>query len=78
MSEIERFAPQIKVYIAHPSERRNGDLEKEPDLTGKDLVITTYGMLARIPWLRTRHWRMVVLDEASSRLDPASIKVPPV
>jgi superfamily II DNA or RNA helicase len=67
ISEIERFAPAITVYIAHPSEQRSPDwVEKEPDLTGKDLVITTYGMLARIPWLRTRLWRLVILDEAQA------------
>jgi non-specific serine/threonine protein kinase len=66
-AEIERFAPGIKVFIAHPSEMKNGNtLENEPDLTGRDLVITTYGMLARIPWLRTRKWRLVILDEAQA------------
>jgi len=66
-SEIERFAPAITVFVAHPSEHRSSEsLEKEPDLGGKDLVITTYGMLARIPWMRTRQWRLVVLDEAQA------------
>jgi hypothetical protein len=64
-SEIERFSPGITVFVAHPSEIK-GSLENEPDLTGRDLVITTYGMLARIPWLRTRTWRMVILDEAQA------------
>jgi non-specific serine/threonine protein kinase len=66
-SEIDRFAPEITVYVAHPSERKAGEnTEKAPDLTGFDLVVTTYGMLARIPWLRDRRWNLVILDEAQA------------
>ncbi|HZK83033.1 MAG TPA: DEAD/DEAH box helicase, partial [Humisphaera sp.] len=31
-----------------------------------DLVITTYGMLSRVTWLRERHWRLLILDEAQA------------
>ena len=31
-----------------------------------DLVITTYGMLTRQPWLRKRAWNLVILDEAQA------------
>ena len=66
-AEIVRFAPEITVFVAHPSERKAGDdPDAAPDLTGIDLVITTYGMLARIAWLRERKWHLVVLDEAQA------------
>jgi non-specific serine/threonine protein kinase len=66
-AEIERFAPEISVFVAHPSERKTTEAgETEPDLKGADLVITTYGMLARIPWLRERKWQLVILDEAQA------------
>jgi non-specific serine/threonine protein kinase len=65
-SEIQRFAPTLSIYVAHPSERRGDTGEEEPDLTGRDLVITTYGMLARMPWVRARRWRIVILDEAQA------------
>jgi non-specific serine/threonine protein kinase len=66
-AEIDRFAAEITVLVAHPSERRGTDItETAPDLTGIDLVVTTYGMLARIPWLRERSWRLVILDEAQA------------
>jgi non-specific serine/threonine protein kinase len=66
-SEIDRFAPEITVWVAHPSERKGADVtETEPDLNGIDLVITTYGMLARIGWLKARLWRLIILDEAQA------------
>ena len=39
---------------------------------GKDLVVTTYGLLARLPWLRQLHWRLVVLDEAQAIKNPGA------
>ncbi len=65
-SEISRFAPALSAFVAHPSERRGDMSDAEPDLAGADLVITTYGMLARTPWIRERQWRMVILDEAQA------------
>ncbi len=66
-SEIARFAPTLSIAIAHPSDRSAAEqAEGEAIAIGRDLVITTYGMLARIPWLRERRWRLVVLDEAQA------------
>ena len=59
-AEIERFAPSLTYAIVHPSE---GDAEAAPPC---DLVITTYGMLARQAWLRQRTWNLVILDEAQA------------
>ncbi len=66
-SEIERFAPLLSVAIAHPSEM-NGQSEDPAalQLPERDLVITTYGMLSRLEWLRGRDWHMVILDEAQA------------
>ncbi len=66
-AEIERFAPALTYVIAHPSERPAGkeDLSAE-DIADCDLVITTYGMLGRQPWLRERDWRLAILDEAQA------------
>jgi hypothetical protein len=65
-TEIDRFAPSLSAFIAHPSERRGETNETAPNLAGRDLVITTYGMLARTPWIRERQWRLVILDEAQA------------
>jgi superfamily II DNA or RNA helicase len=66
-AEIERFAPSLSYAIAHPSETPSGEEElTDADVEGRDLVITTYGMLSRQDWLRKRSWRLVILDEAQA------------
>ncbi len=66
-AEIDRFAPALDVVIAHPSEVPAGkELPTAADAGGRDLVITTYGMLSRLDWLRERSWHLVVLDEAQA------------
>ncbi|RYE91195.1 MAG: DEAD/DEAH box helicase, partial [Myxococcales bacterium] len=64
-AEAARFAPSLTVLTAHPSAR--GDQVAGPDtpLAGA-VVLTTYGMLGRLPWLAERRWGMVVLDEAQA------------
>jgi len=42
------------------------------DLTGVDLVITTYGLTHRLPWLAERQWPVVVLDEAQAIKNPGA------
>jgi superfamily II DNA or RNA helicase len=75
-SELARFAPGLKALVAHPSaapaERLNNDGNPvDPDMLAElDLVITSYGFLARSPWLRTAPWRLVVLDEAQAIKNP--------
>jgi SNF2-related domain/SNF2 Helicase protein/Helicase conserved C-terminal domain len=68
-AEIERFAPGLKAVLAHPSET-TADLgapdELDAAVRGADLVLTTYGMVARSGALRERAWRLVVLDEAQA------------
>ena len=70
-SELSRFAPSLKVFIAHPSENsanseKNGAKDCNAPGAGCDLVITTYTMLARLEWLRQREWRLAILDEAQA------------
>jgi non-specific serine/threonine protein kinase len=66
-AEIERFAPSLTFAIAHPSEMSAGKEElSDVDVEGRDLVITTYGMLTRQEWLRRRSWRLAILDEAQA------------
>jgi SNF2 family DNA or RNA helicase len=72
--EIVRFAPSLKTVVVHPSaaptEKPKAD--DADSLVGVDLVITSYGFLARSPWLGTRPWRLVVLDEAQAIKNPAA------
>jgi len=71
-SEIERFAPSLKILIAHPSAAPPAELaELGPErLAGVDLVITSYGSLRRLPWLLSARWRLAVLDEAQAIKNP--------
>jgi non-specific serine/threonine protein kinase len=72
-SEIARFAPSLKAIVAHPSAMPAENLESgEAGLADVDLVITSYGFLARLPWLTTTSWRLAVLDEAQAIKNPAA------
>ena len=68
-AEIARFAPLLSVFVAHPSEE-DAQMEDDPGmqatLSDRDLVITTYGMLSRMEWLRNRSWHLAILDEAQA------------
>jgi SNF2 family DNA or RNA helicase len=63
--EAERFTPDLAVHVHHGSDRLSG-ADLHAALTGADLVITTYGMLTRLEWLRERRWRLAILDEAQA------------
>jgi superfamily II DNA or RNA helicase len=71
-AEIERFAPSLTTLIAHPSAMPARELADLPGLVGTDLVITTYGTLARTEALRARDWSLVVLDEAQAIKNPGA------
>jgi non-specific serine/threonine protein kinase len=72
-SEIARFAPSLKAVVAHPSAAPAEKLSADDgNLADADLVITSYGFLARSPWLATATWRLVVLDEAQAIKNPAA------
>ncbi|MBI3183153.1 MAG: DEAD/DEAH box helicase [Myxococcales bacterium] len=72
MAEIDKFAPSLKAFVAHPSAMAGDDLKEiAPDkLADTDLVITSYGSLLRIPWLEKTSWRLVALDEAQAIKNP--------
>jgi superfamily II DNA or RNA helicase len=79
-AELERFAPSLRVVVAHPSAMPAAQLAAAgaPDLAGVDLVITTYGTLARsarsgeASWLTTATWGLVIADEAQAIKNPGA------
>ncbi len=76
-SEAARFAPALRLFAAHPSETDAGMLAaaaRNPDvaLAGIDLVLTTYGMLLKQPWLRERTWSAAILAEAQAIKNPGA------
>jgi len=72
--EIERFAPGLKVLIAHPSNIPSPELRKLPKrrVEAHDAVITTYGTAVRTEWMREYSWRHVILDEAQAIKNPGA------
>jgi non-specific serine/threonine protein kinase len=73
-AEIERFAPSLAMFIAHPSAMSAADLKAVgPErLATVDLVITSYGATLRYPWLSDTAWRVAVLDEAQAIKNPGA------
>jgi non-specific serine/threonine protein kinase len=73
-AEVERFAPTIKMLIAHPSSVSGADLKAITDgaLADVDLVITSYGALLRYDWLTSTRWRIAVIDEAQAIKNPGA------
>ena len=63
-SEIAKFAPSLSSIIVHPSEGDPEEIRRKLD--DYDLVMTTYGMLTRLDWLRQRRWNLAILDEAQA------------
>ncbi len=74
-SELERFAPSLRVFVAHPSET-SADLEAAGELktalAGIDVALTSYGRIARSQALRSRGWRLLILDEAQAIKNPGA------
>jgi len=72
--EIEKFAPSLKTAIVHPSARATQQSEQaaEDDLARFDLVITSYGFLAREKRLAETSWRLAVIDEAQAIKNPGA------
>jgi non-specific serine/threonine protein kinase len=73
-SEADRFAPGLRVLVAHPSAMPAAELKELPPrrLEKVDLVVTSYGSLLRLPWLLTTPWSLVVLDEAQAIKNPSA------
>lgn len=75
--ELARFAPTLRVFIAHRSEcdaARLAEVGKTAakELADVDLVITTYSLARREKWLSEMKWSLVVLDEAQAIKNAAS------
>ena len=76
-TEIDRFAPTLRVRFVHPSQTARDELAQMAADPGKalkntDVVLTTYGMLLRQSWLLEVPWRLAVLDEAQAIKNPAA------
>ncbi|SIT51887.1 ATP-dependent helicase protein [Paraburkholderia piptadeniae] len=73
-AEAERFAPGLRVLVAHPSVTPAEELcaLNDTQLTQTDLVITSFGSLLRQPGLETIQWRIAIVDEAQAIKNPGA------
>jgi superfamily II DNA or RNA helicase len=73
-AEAERFAPGLRVLVAHPSVTPAEELcaLSDAQLTQTDLVITSFGSLLRQPGLETIQWRIAIVDEAQAIKNPGA------
>ena len=72
-SEIGRFLPSLRYFVAHPSGGADRDtLSRGPALDEVDLVITTYGLCQKYTWLQGVRWNCIVLDEAQAIKNPGT------
>ncbi|MCB9740336.1 MAG: DEAD/DEAH box helicase [Deltaproteobacteria bacterium] len=68
-AEAARFAPSLRLLVAHRAARPESVWT--PELAA-DVVLTTYGTLARDERLRARAWGLCVLDEAQAIKNPGT------
>jgi non-specific serine/threonine protein kinase len=73
-AESQRFAPSLKVLIAHPSAMPVEQLRalEATAFAQVDLVITSYSTLLRLPALLQMRWQLVVADEAQALKNPGA------
>ncbi|OHB68068.1 MAG: helicase [Planctomycetes bacterium RBG_13_63_9] len=76
-AEMTKFTPTLRARFVHPSETSKDRLAQMADDPAKalektDVVLTTYGMLLRQPWLLDVAWQLAVLDEAQAIKNPAA------
>ncbi len=73
-AEAARFAPDLRVVVAHPSIMGADGFKKlsAASLSDADLVITSYGSLLRAPALLETRWQVAVLDEAQAIKNPGA------
>ncbi len=76
-AEIQKFTPGLKARIFHPSDMSGEAWQKLQADVGKatlglDLVVTTYGLVARWETVRKLPWDMVILDEAQAIKNPST------
>ena len=76
-AEVTRFAPELRLHIAHPSQLPREQLDhtvKDPAtaLRGSDVMLTTYHFLQRTEAWQHHPWSLVILDEAQAIKNPGS------
>ncbi len=74
VNEIEKFAPSLKYFVAHPHAHPGKNIRErnKKALDEVDLVITTYALAQKYEWLMSYSWNYVILDEAQAIKNPGT------
>jgi non-specific serine/threonine protein kinase len=70
INEINKFAPSIKYSILHPSGGKSFQDNWQELIQSNDVLITTYGMMLKLSWLKEVQWNTLILDEAQGIKNP--------
>jgi len=70
--EIDQFAPALRYQIVHPSAIALDSISPENLLADNDVILTTYGLVQRLPWFKSVTWDLIILDEAQAIKNPAT------
>lgn len=66
------FSMKLPLLLHWQSIAHGSNKEDQPNLSEIDLIITTYGMINRLPWLSDTQWDIVITDEAQAIKNPAA------
>ncbi|MFC4410643.1 DEAD/DEAH box helicase [Chungangia koreensis] len=66
--ELDRFAPELKVFVHYGQSRAKGEkLDEVIRSSAPDIVMTTYGTASQdVSELTEQHWASITLDEAQN------------
>jgi non-specific serine/threonine protein kinase len=67
--ELEKFAPSLRFGILHPSAGNNFTPQRYDEV---DVVLTTYSLVGRTPWLYEKSWNLLIIDEAQAIKNPGA------
>jgi len=72
--EIKNFSPALNFLIAHPSANSKISLNEInlKSLQGIDVVLTSYAVIHRLPWIHEVDFDLAVLDEAQQIKNPGT------
>lgn len=64
--EISRFAPGLKYFVIHPSEKSAESIDAGYAEKNGGVYITTYSVLSKYKWLSETEWDYMIVDEAQA------------
>jgi non-specific serine/threonine protein kinase len=68
-AEMSKFAPSLNACFVHSAmvdKKSMAEWAQQGIPENTDIVLTSYGMLPRQPWLLKQQWNTVILDEAQA------------